>query len=151
MGNLSKNFSDTEFVCNPKQCGCGFCSPSAKLILTLQAIRDKAAAAVTIESGCRCTQRNKNVGSTVLGLASNIKKGNPGDVTASPHTRGEAADIRISGYTKQRAYDLIVAMHRAGELPWLRYIEGIRGSANNVHVGVDDFKKRTTPYGGVNG
>ena len=148
MENLSKNFKASEFTCNPKLCGCGFCSPSAKLILSLQEIRDKAGVAVTIESGCRCTLRNKNVGG-VPGLAANIKKGNPGDVTASAHTRGEAADIRISGYTKQRAYDFIVALHRAGELPWLRYVEGIKGSANNVHIGVDDFTKRSTPYGGI--
>jgi hypothetical protein len=39
-------------------------------------------------------------------------------------------------------------MHKAGKLPWLKYVYMISGSTANVHVGVDDFKKRATPYGG---
>ena len=90
----------------------------------------------------------QNVGSAVNSLAANIKKGNPGTADASAHTRGEAADIRVSGMTKATLYEQIVAMHKAGELPWLTYVYKISGSGNNVHVGVDNFKKRATPYGG---
>jgi uncharacterized protein YcbK (DUF882 family) len=145
MGDISKNFSAAEFAC---KCGCGFCSPSAKLVATLQAIRDRAEAAMTVASGCRCTEHNKKAGSSLIGLHANLKKGNPGDVTASAHTRGEAADIKITGAHKGALYDLIVGMHKRGELPWLKYAYKISGSVTNVHVGVDDFKKRQTPYGG---
>ena len=144
MGDLSKNFNASEFAC---KCGCGFCSPASKLVQTLQIIRDKCGVALTVESGCRCTQHNKNVGG-VAGLAANIKKGYPGDRTASAHTRGEAADFRVSGIAKAKLYDLLVAMHKNKELPWLTYVYKISGSANNVHMGVDDFTKRSTPYGG---
>jgi uncharacterized protein YcbK (DUF882 family) len=117
-------------------------------MLTLQAIRDKAAAGLTVVSGCRCTQHNKNSGSVLAGLTANLRKGNPGDISASAHTRGEAADIKITGWPKGRLYDMIVNMHGRGELPWLRYVYKIKNSAANVHVGVDDFKKRAAPYGG---
>jgi len=145
MGDLSANFSDKELAC---KCGCGYASPSAKLLLTLQAIRDKAGAAVGIVSGCRCTERNREAGSALIGLPGNLKKGYPGDITASAHTRGEAADISISGWPKARLYDMIVDLHTAGKIPWLKYVYMISGSAGNVHVGVDSFKSRTTPYGG---
>ena len=141
---MSKNFNASEVKC---KCGCGFCSPSAKLMLTLQAVRDKAGAAVTVVSGCRCTLHNKNEGG-VAGLASNLKKGNPGDITASAHTRGEGADIKVTGVTKKKLYDLIVAMHKNKELPWLAYVYKIKSGTTNVHVGVDAHVKRSTPYGG---
>ncbi|MDR1510154.1 MAG: hypothetical protein LBS53_11000 [Synergistaceae bacterium] len=145
MGDLTKNFNASEFGC---KCGCGYCSPSFKLVSSLQELREEAGVAITIVSGCRCTQHNKNSGSTILGLAVNLKKGNPGDISASAHTRGEAADIRVGGLSKGKLYDLIVAMHKAKKLPWLKYVYKIKNSATNVHVGVDDFKKRATPYGG---
>jgi len=145
MGDLSKNFSASEFRC---KCGCGFESPSAKLVQILQELRDESGTALTIASGCRCTLHNKNAGSTILGLVANLKKGNPGDVTASAHTRGEAADIAVNGLAKEKLYDLIVTMHKARKLGWLKYVYKISGSTTNVHVGVDDFKKRATPYGG---
>jgi uncharacterized protein YcbK (DUF882 family) len=145
MGDLSKNFSDKELAC---KCGCGFSSPGFKLVTTLQALRDEVGEAVTIVSGCRCTQHNKNEGSTIIGLQVNLKKGNPGDISASAHTRGEASDIKITGWPKGRLYDKIIALHKAGKLPWLTYVYMIGGSTSNVHVGVDNYKKRATPYGG---
>ena len=145
IGNIAKNFEANEFKC---RCGCGFCSPSAKLVVTLQTIRDKVNTPLSISSGCRCTLHNKNSGSTVNGPASNLKKGNPGTIDASAHTRGEAADIKVTNITKAKLYDLICAMHKNGELPFLTYTYKVASGNSVVHVGVDDFKKRLTPYGG---
>ena len=144
MENLSKNFKASEFSC---KCGCGYCAPAAKLILSIQAIRDKAGASVSVTSGCRCTEHNAKY-SAVKGLAANLGKGNPGDKTASAHTLGEAADFRVKGLNRRQAYDLIVAMHKAGELPWLKYTYMLKSTADVVHIDTDGSKRRSTVYGG---
>jgi hypothetical protein len=144
MGDLSKNFSSTETAC---KCGCGFKYPAPALIRTLQAIRDWLGKPVTIVSGCRCTEHNFKEKSTLLGKQG-LHRGQVGDLTASAHTRGEAADIQAKGVSRAELYDEIVAMYKDGKLPDLEYVYGIGGSATNVHVGVDG-KPRKSPYGGL--
>jgi len=77
MGDLSKNFSRSEFAC---KCGCGFDTVDAELIKNLQAIRD-ALGLVAITSACRCPSHNKQVGGS----------------KTSQHLYGRAADIVVSG------------------------------------------------------
>lgn len=77
---LSTNFKSTEFDCH----GSGCCSSTLvddKLVTYLQQIREHFGKAVNISSGYRCATHNKSVGGA----------------TASYHTKGQAADIYITG------------------------------------------------------
>ncbi len=73
MGDLSGNFSRSEFAC---KCGCGFDTADAKLIEMLQAARDKFGP-IRINSACRCEAHNKA----------------EGGADTSQHKLGRAADI----------------------------------------------------------
>ena len=57
MGDLSENFSSIEFAC---RCGCGYATPSHKLVGKLQELRDKWGFAITVRSGCRCPDHNRS-------------------------------------------------------------------------------------------
>jgi uncharacterized protein YcbK (DUF882 family) len=99
MGDLSRNFSRSEFEC---KCGCGFFKENPLLIATLQKIRDYANRKslnetdipIFINSGCRCKDHNKAVGG----------------VKNSRHLTGEAADVRIPGWESERLLNLIKRM-----------------------------------------
>lgn len=77
MGDLSNNFSRSEFAC--KHCKEVIVNPS--LVDGLQKLRDKTGRSITILSGYRCPQHNINVGGAKL----------------SQHPQGTAADITIAG------------------------------------------------------
>ena len=72
MGDLSKNFSRSEFSC---PC-CGTDTIDAELIRILQDVRDKFGP-IKINSGVRCVEHNKSVGGS----------------ENSQHLKGRAADI----------------------------------------------------------
>lgn len=77
---LSTNFTSSEFDCH----GSGCCSSTLvddKLVTYLQQIREHFGKPVNISSGYRCATHNKNVGGA----------------TGSRHSKGQAADIYISG------------------------------------------------------
>jgi len=80
MGDLSKNFSRSEFVC---KCGCGFDTPSTELVLVLEKLRTELGKpiGITFNGGCRCATHNKSVGG----------------VAKSQHILGTAADIKVAG------------------------------------------------------
>ena len=59
MGNLTKNFSRSEFAC---KCGCGADDISMVLVHRLQAIRDVLGEPMYINSGVRCKEHNAAVG-----------------------------------------------------------------------------------------
>jgi len=73
MGDLTKNFSRSEFAC---KCGCGFDTVDIVLINELQRLRD-VLGPIKINSACRCKEHNESVGGS--------KK--------SQHLLGRAADI----------------------------------------------------------
>jgi uncharacterized protein YcbK (DUF882 family) len=77
MGDLSKNFSRSEFKCS---CGCGYDDVSLELVSVLQKLREVFNAPVTINSACRCKGWNKEVGGA----------------EKSQHLLGTAADIVVS-------------------------------------------------------
>lgn len=74
MGDLSKNFSISEFECS---CGCGYDQVELALVENLQQVRDSFGP-MTINSGCRCNSHNRSL------------SGSP----QSSHLRGLAVDIR---------------------------------------------------------
>ena len=77
---LSTNFSSTEFDCHGSGC-CSTTQIDEKLIEYVQKIRDYFGKAVEVSSGYRCPTHNKNIGGS----------------TGSRHSKGQAADIYISG------------------------------------------------------
>ena len=79
---LSANFNSSEFDCH----GSGCCSSTLvddKLVTYLQQIREHFGKPVNISSGYRCATHNRNIGGA----------------TNSRHSKGQAADIYISGVT----------------------------------------------------
>lgn len=91
MGNLTDNFSRSEFLC---QCGCGLADPHPMLVAGLQELCDLARntrevrPVFTITSGCRCQKHNHESG----GAESSRHL---------PQANGycEAADGRLEGWT----------------------------------------------------
>ncbi|SHI09889.1 Peptidase M15 [Pantoea sesami] len=88
MGDLSKNFSRSEFAC---RCGCGFDDISSELIVVLEGVRLHFGSPVKITSGCRCEKHNASVG------------GAP----KSQHVQGIAADIVVAGISSDRVADYL--------------------------------------------
>ena len=78
MGDLSENFSESEFKCS---CGCDKVIVSPMLVEFLQRLRDRVGVAISITSGYRCEEHNRNVG------------GKPN----SAHRDGVAVDIYCKG------------------------------------------------------
>ena len=85
MGDLSANFSLSEFAC---AC-CGQADPHPELIDVLELVREHFAAAITITSGYRCPDYNYQVGGA----------GN------SQHLKNTASDIVISGVEPEAVQD----------------------------------------------
>lgn len=81
---LSKNFVSTEFDCHGKGC-CSTTTLDPKLVEYLQKIRNHFGKSITVTSGYRCPTHNKNIGGA----------------TNSYHSRGQAADIVVSGVSSR--------------------------------------------------
>ena len=77
MGDLTKNFSRSEFACRGENC-CGNSAPiDSRLIEALQLLRDAINVPLVVTSGFRCRTHNAVIGG----------------VTMSLHTIGQAADL----------------------------------------------------------
>ena len=113
MGDLTKNFSKSEFLC--KHCGWG--DPDPMLVQTLQIIRDAVNAPVTVISGCRCEEHNRAVGG----------------VSDSQHLVCKAADISVNGWTAAYLLKLIQALVRLNVI-YIGYAYKITN--NSIHVDV---------------
>jgi uncharacterized protein YcbK (DUF882 family) len=123
MGDLSRNFSRKELEC---PC-CGSYIENKELVDLLQAIRDFAGRPVVVSSGTRCAKRNASLKNS----ASN-----------SGHLTGEAADIRVDGWTKKELGIIIKKIHSEGKIPQLTYCYLIADGNRAVHVGVDKRYRR---------
>ena len=80
--SLSTNFKSTEFDCHGSGC-CTQTKVDDQLVKYLQQIRNHFGKPVNVSSGYRCETHNKNIGGA----------------TGSRHSKGQAADIYISGVT----------------------------------------------------
>lgn len=76
---LSSNFNLKEFECKCNECNITIVD--AKLVNSLQTIRDHYKKKIYINSGYRCAKHNKAVGGSA----------------SSQHTKGKAADIVVKG------------------------------------------------------
>ncbi len=83
MGDLTKNFSKSEFTCH---CGCGTFNIDLSVLCKLQNIRDRVKKPVTVHSGCRCPKHNKEVGGVQQSRH-----------IATADKKSDAADIEIPG------------------------------------------------------
>lgn len=89
MGDLTQNFSRSEFEC---KCGCGLCIADYALVALLQQLRDSWGRPLHIDSATRCEVHNADEG---------------GGVT-SQHLLGLAADIRIDTVSPDVVHDSLV-------------------------------------------
>ena len=121
MGDLSENFSKSEFAC---KCGCGYGLEDGdvdpNLIVLLESIRGEIGGPVRLTSGCRCEQHNKN----------------EGGVTGSVHCMGQAADIQVEG--GRHRFMVQHAAHRHGA-------EGVGTAKGFIHVDVHMGDKKPRP------
>jgi uncharacterized protein YcbK (DUF882 family) len=104
MGDLSRNFSRTEFAC---RCGCGEDRIHPDLIATLQRARDIYSKSMTITSGVRCLDHNRAEGGSPT--SSHLPKAR---ATDDPRTFGVAIDVSVSGGAQR--FQVADALIRAG-------------------------------------
>ena len=95
MGDVSENFSRSEFEC---KCGCGFDTVDIELLRILEKIRAHFDRPITINSGCRCVDHNNTVDGS----------------DSSQHLYGRAADIVIDGIGPEIVYELADQMDIGG-------------------------------------
>ena len=114
MGDLSKNFSRSEFTCPH----CGEVEIDPLLVATLQRIRDKAGP-VVVTSGYRCPVHNEAVGG----------------VNNSQHIYGRAADIYVPGMSQAALLALVREMTMNEDI-YAGYAYAIKNSKRAVHVDV---------------
>jgi len=74
MGDISKNFSRSEFSC---KCQCGFSTVDVELLKVLEIVRAHFKKPIKINSGCRCEKHNAHIGGALnskhkLGIAVDI-------------------------------------------------------------------------------
>jgi uncharacterized protein YcbK (DUF882 family) len=85
MGDISENFSRSEFAC---KCGCGFATVDVDLLKVLEVVRKRFKRPVKINSACRCNNYNEMVGGS----------------QSSKHKQGIAADIVVAGVKPYDVY-----------------------------------------------
>ena len=115
MGNLSKNFSSSEFECPH----CHQSPMDPLLISVLQIIRDYVKLPIVVNSGYRCPEHNKRVGG----------------VANSQHIFGKAADIYVEGWSNKQLLDVIRALTVAKKI-YVGYAYIIKNSNRAVHIDV---------------
>ena len=123
MGDLSRNFSRSEFAC---RC-CGKADIDPRLVDALQELRDLANAPIRVTSGYRCPEHNRVVGGA----------------KQSRHLRGHAADIVIKSLSVAGMYELAeqVAAFRNGGI-------GVYPEQGFVHVDIREVRTRWGHLGG---
>ena len=114
MGDLSRNFSRSEFACPH----CGKAEIDSLLVAALQRIRDRAGP-VVVTSGYRCPVHNEAVGG----------------VKNSQHLYGKAADIYVPGMSQVALLALVREMVVNEEI-YVGYAYAIKNSKRAVHVDV---------------
>lgn len=128
MGDLTRNFSRSEFACKGANC-CNRTAPVLpELVHALQELRDQVGTPLVITSGFRCRTHNKAVSGSL----------------DSQHCLGTAADVLCpKGFTPQRFAELaeLIPAFRDGGV-------GVYPEDNFIHVDVRGSKARWGRLGG---
>lgn len=125
MGDLTKNFSRSEFACKD---GCGFDGIDVGLVNDLQKVRDRVNRPISVSSGCRCAKHNAAT---------------PGSAKTSSHMAGLAIDITC--ISPEERYGLLVALGsliHAGEITVLQ----IELCPTWIHISNDKSKSPKIAY-----
>ncbi len=115
MGDLSKNFSSSEFECPH----CHQSPMDPLLISVLQIIRDHVKLPIVVNSGYRCPEHNKRVGG----------------VANSQHIFGKAADIYVPGWSNTQLLNVIRTLTVSKKI-YVGYAYIIKNSNRAVHIDV---------------
>ena len=119
MGNLSAHFGRSEFKCPDCDFGLGANDIDPKLVTVMEWVWFLfPGSIVTINSGCRCTHHNIEVGG----------------VPNSFHTRGMAADFEVSGISP----DLVQKKINAAD-----YRGGLEYAPTWTHIDTGPFRRFT--------
>jgi len=123
MGDLTKNFSRSEFAC---RC-CGKNNIKSGLVSKLQKARTASGVPFIINSGVRCKKKNNT-----------IKKKRK-SVSNSAHLTGEAADIKCTNSLDRQKIE--IALYKAG-------IKRVGLNKTFIHADISKTKpqKRTWLY-----
>lgn len=122
MGDLTRNFSKSEFACKCGNCDSDGSEMNAQFMDKLQQLRDYYGKPMIITSGFRCLEHNQASG------------GSP----KSMHMQGRAADIQC-GWSESR--------HRLLELAFMLHFGGIGIAKTYIHVDNRSLdNKRSWPY-----
>jgi len=128
MGDLSANFSASEFEC---QCGCGGDSISSSLVNMLQVMRDNYGRGIVITSGIRCGAHNEKIG----GVASSAHV--PADIDDGEGEVGHAVDI---------ATLTSIERHRLLPLAYQVGFERVGIGENFIHLDIDIRKSQEVSF-----
>lgn len=113
---LSKHFTEEELMCRCRVQDCPQSGVEPALIAALEDLRTRAGnKPIRIRSGFRCVYHPVEA-----------KKANPG---TGRHSKGQAADISITGYTARELYVLAVQDSRFRGL-------GVDDEQNYIHVDI---------------
>lgn len=116
MGDISKNFSRSEFAC---KCNCGFATVDVKLLEVLEITRVNFNKPIKINSACRCSDHNLFIGGA----------------NKSKHMQGIAADIVVKDTDPSEVYKFLDLFQPN------RY--GVKLYSNFVHIDVRETKWRS--------
>jgi uncharacterized protein YcbK (DUF882 family) len=118
MGDISKNFSRSEYAC---KCGCGFDSVDVELNKVMQDLRDNYDLAITITGGNRCFTYNLIT---------------PGAARDSQHQYGKANDFIVDGIPAEEVFDYLSEKYPA------KYGIGLYSNPSRVHLDVRSYRAR---------
>ena len=128
MGDLSRNFSRSEFAC---RCGCGEDRIHPELVNKLQRARDAHGASMSINSGVRCPDHNAAEGGSPT--SSHLAKARGGD----PRTFGFAVDVSVSG--GEQRFLVASALMKAG-------FRRIGPARRFIHADIDPDKQNPSLF-----
>ena len=118
MYDYGKYFVSSEFEC---RCGCGNCDISKTLVEKLNTVRELLKEPITINSGVRCLEHNRFIGSK----------------DTSSHIKGLAVDIKATDSVYR--YKLLRVLYFLG-------FERIGIDKNFIHVDIDKDKPQKITY-----
>lgn len=118
MGDLSKDFSRSEYIC---KCGCGFDTVDVELNRVMQELRDYYNRRITITGGNRCFTHNLRT---------------PGAARDSQHQFGKANDFIVDGISAFEVFNYLSDKYPS------KYGIGLYSNPARVHLDVRVYRAR---------